>query len=134
VSIFNSVSVTATQDAATMGAGLDVFTELDRADELNTWLRIETMVTRRSPDPSVSGTLAAGQAIDLDAAIRAHTVNPARAMGSDQEIGRIKTGFSADFILPDQNVFEVPAARIRATQVHKTSFAGRCVYDATARS
>jgi predicted amidohydrolase YtcJ len=100
----------------------------------NPWLSIETMVTRRSPDPSVPGTLGADQAIDLDTAIRAHTVNPARAMGLDQEIGRIKTGFSADFILPDQNIFEVPAARIHATQLHQTWFAGRCVYDATARS
>lgn len=38
VSIFNSVGVTATQDAATMGAWLDVFTELDRAGELNAWI------------------------------------------------------------------------------------------------
>jgi predicted amidohydrolase YtcJ len=55
-------------------------------------------------------------------------------MGLDQEIGRIKPGFSADFILPDQNILEVQAARIHATQVHQTWFAGRCVYDATARS
>ena len=38
VSIFNSVGVTATQDAATMGMWLDVFAELDRAGELNAWL------------------------------------------------------------------------------------------------
>jgi predicted amidohydrolase YtcJ len=99
----------------------------------NPWLSIETMVTRRSPDPTVPGTLGINQAIDLDTAIRAHTVNPAQAMGLDQEIGRIKTGFSADFILPDQNIFEVPAAQIHATQVQQTWFAGRCVYDAADR-
>jgi hypothetical protein len=38
VSIFNSVGVTATQDAASMGVWLDVFTELDRAGELNAWI------------------------------------------------------------------------------------------------
>jgi predicted amidohydrolase YtcJ len=38
VSLFNSVGVTATQDAATMGAWLDVFTELDRAGQLNAWI------------------------------------------------------------------------------------------------
>jgi hypothetical protein len=100
----------------------------------NPWLSIETMVTRRNPDPAVPGTLSVDQAVDLDTAIRAHTVNPARAMGLDQEIGRIKTGFSADFILPDQNIFEVPVAQIHATQVRQTWFAGRCVYDGTART
>ena len=31
----------------------------------NPWLSIETMVTRRSPDPAFPGSLAAGQALDL---------------------------------------------------------------------
>ena len=99
----------------------------------NPWLSIETMVTRRNPDPAVPGTLGADQAVELDTAIRAHTLNPARAMGLDQEIGRIKTGFSADFILPDQNILEVPVTQIHATQVRQTWFAGRPVYDTTAR-
>nr|WP_297537386.1 amidohydrolase family protein [Amycolatopsis sp.] len=38
VSIFNSVGVTATQDAATMGAWLDVFVELDQAGALDAWI------------------------------------------------------------------------------------------------
>jgi predicted amidohydrolase YtcJ len=38
VSIFNSAGITATQDAATMGAWLDVFNELDRAGQLNAWV------------------------------------------------------------------------------------------------
>jgi hypothetical protein len=96
----------------------------------NPWLSIETMVTRRNPDTAVPGVLCGDQAIDLASAVRAHTVNPARAMGLGQEIGRIKTGFSADFILPDQDIFEIPVELIHATRVRQSWFGGRLVYDA----
>ncbi|HEX3781215.1 MAG TPA: amidohydrolase family protein [Pseudonocardiaceae bacterium] len=95
----------------------------------NPWLSIETMVTRRNPDTAAPGVLGAEQAIDLADAIRAHTVNPARAIGLGEEISRIKAGFSADFIILDRDIFEVPVIRIHATRVRQTWFAGRRVYD-----
>jgi len=95
------------------------------------WLSIETMVTRRSPDPGTPGTLNAGQALDLATAIDAHTVNPAQAMGLDHEVGRLSPGLSADVIILDQNIFEVPIERVHATRVQQTWFTGRLVHDAT---
>ncbi|WP_366942249.1 amidohydrolase family protein [Amycolatopsis sp.] len=50
-------------------------------------------------------------------------------MGLGQEIGRIKAGFSADFITPDRDIFEIPVEQIHATRVRQTWFAGRRVYD-----
>ncbi|MFC8824133.1 amidohydrolase [Streptomyces sp. NPDC057137] len=97
----------------------------------NPWLSIETMVTRRNPDPSFPGSLAADQALDLDTAIRAHTVNAARAMGLGQWTGRLTPGLSADFVVLDRNLFETPIERIHATQVRQTWFAGRLVHDGT---
>jgi hypothetical protein len=38
VKILNAAGITATQDAATMGAWLDVFGELDRTGQLNAWI------------------------------------------------------------------------------------------------
>ncbi len=38
VKIFNTAGITATQDAATMGAWLDVFNDLDRTNQLNAWI------------------------------------------------------------------------------------------------
>ncbi|HEY1670110.1 MAG TPA: amidohydrolase family protein [Trebonia sp.] len=38
VKIFNAAGITATQDAATMGAWLDVFGDLDRTAQLNAWI------------------------------------------------------------------------------------------------
>jgi hypothetical protein len=96
----------------------------------NPWLSIETMVTRRNPDPNFPGTLAADQALDLPTALAAHTVNPARAMGLYQETGRIEPGLSADFVILDRNLFDTPVERIHDTQVQQTWFAGRLVYDA----
>ncbi|MCU1682020.1 MAG: putative amidohydrolase family protein [Amycolatopsis sp.] len=89
------------------------------------------MVTRRSPDPGVPGTLNAGQALDLAAAIEAHTVNPAQAMRLDHEVGRLSPGLSADVIILDRNLFEVLIEQVHATRVQRTWFAGRLVHDAT---
>jgi hypothetical protein len=38
VKILNAAGITATQDAATMGAWLDVFNDLDRTGQLNAWV------------------------------------------------------------------------------------------------
>jgi hypothetical protein len=99
--------------------------------EPNPWLSIETMVTRRNPDPAFPGTLAADQALDLDTAIRAHTINPAKAMGMAGEIGRLAPGMSVDFIVLDHNLFDIPVDEIHTTRVQQTFFAGRLVHDAT---
>ncbi|TCC49568.1 amidohydrolase [Kribbella pittospori] len=94
----------------------------------NPWLSIETMVTRRSPDPEFPGSLAADQALDLETAIRAHSVNGAQAMGLAQQTGQLSPGMSADFIVLDRNLFDTPVEHIHATQVRQTWFAGRRVH------
>jgi predicted amidohydrolase YtcJ len=96
----------------------------------NPWLSIETMVTRRSPDPAFPGVLGADQALDLTTAIEAHTVNPAQAMGLAQETGRLSTGLSADFVVLDRNLFDIPVEQVHATRVRQTWFAGRLVHEA----
>jgi hypothetical protein len=95
----------------------------------NPWLSIQTMITRRSPDPAFPGALGADQAVGLDTAIRAHTVNPAQAMGLASETGRLSAGMSADFIILNHNIFDVPVAQIHTTRVQQTWFAGRLVHD-----
>jgi len=89
------------------------------------------MVTRRSPDPAFPGALGAGQALSLDAAIAAHTVNAAKAAGLSQVTGRLSPGMSADFIVLDQDLFAVPVDQIHATRVRQTWFGGRLVHDET---
>lgn len=93
------------------------------------WLSIETMVTRRNPDPAFPGVLNADQAVDLPTALRAHTVNPAYAMGLAAHTGALRVGLSADFIAIDQHLFNVPVGQIHHTRVRQTWFAGQLVYD-----
>lgn len=97
----------------------------------NPWLSIEAAVTRRNPDPAFAGTLAPDQALDLTTAIAAHTVNAAQAMGLAGETGRLSTGMSADFIVLDRNLFDIPQNEIHATRVRQTWFAGRLVHEAS---
>ncbi|MGQ4511674.1 amidohydrolase family protein [Streptomyces sp. DW26H14] len=94
----------------------------------NPWLSIETMVTRRNPDSAFPGELAPAQAIDLTTALAAHTVGAVEAMGLSHETGRLKPGMSADFIILDRALFDIPVQEIHATQVLQTWFAGRQVH------
>ncbi|MBP0461885.1 amidohydrolase [Streptomyces montanisoli] len=94
----------------------------------NPWLGIETMVTRRNPDPTFPGDLAHDQALDLTTAVAAHTVVAAEALGLSHETGRLRPGLSADFIVLDRPLFDIPVDEIHATQVVQTWFAGRRVH------
>jgi hypothetical protein len=94
------------------------------------WLSMETMVTRRAADPAFPGTLAPAQALSLETAVAAHTVNAARAAGLADVTGRLSPGLSADFIILDRNLFTVPVDQIHATRVRETWFSGRVVHEA----
>lgn len=54
VSIFNAAGITATQDAATTGAWLDVFRALDKAGQLNAWV-VGSMPARAFTEPGPAG-------------------------------------------------------------------------------
>lgn len=90
----------------------------------NPWLSIETMITRRNPDPAFPGVLAADQALDLPTALAAHTVNPARAMGLHQETGRIEPGLSAIRLTIVGRSVHAAQNNARSNQVTRTGFEG----------
>ncbi|MBP3042981.1 amidohydrolase [Arthrobacter jiangjiafuii] len=96
------------------------------------WTGLETMITRRNPDPEVPGDLNGGQALDIRQAVAAFTRHPAAAMGLQDTVGMLRTGLSADFIVLDRNIFEEDPSTIHATQVLQTYFEGRVVHDAAA--
>ena len=93
------------------------------------WHGIEGMVTRQNPSGAFPGvSLWPEQAIDLASAIEIYTLNAAIAMGIGGETGSLQPGKSADIIVLDQNVFDIPANRIAATRVLTTYFEGRAVF------
>ncbi|MDN3481261.1 amidohydrolase [Arthrobacter sp. APC 3897] len=97
------------------------------------WTGLETMITRRNPDPAVAGTLNSAQALDVRQAVAAFTRHPAAAMGLQDRTGMLAPGLSADFIVLDRNIFTVDPGQIHAVQVQETWFEGRLVHDAAGK-
>ena len=58
-----------------------------------------------------------------------HVTNGAEAMGISDETRSLEAGKSADFIVIDQNLFEVPVERIHKTRVLNTWFRGEPVFE-----
>jgi predicted amidohydrolase YtcJ len=94
------------------------------------WHGIEGMVTRRNPAGDFPGaSLWPEQALDLVTVIEIYTVNAARAAGLGHVTGSIEVGKSAELIVLDQALFDIPAERIAETNVEMTFFEGRKVYE-----
>ena len=100
--------------------------------EPNPWPGVEAMITRSDPSGRQNTTLWPEQAIDLASAIEILTRNGAAAMYLEQVSGSIEVGKSADMIVLDRNLFEIPAEQIGETQVLRTVLEGRVVYSAEA--
>jgi predicted amidohydrolase YtcJ len=49
-------------------------------------------------------------------------------LNREEKTGSIETGKSADMIVLDRNLFEIPAENIGGTQVVRTIFEGNTVY------
>ena len=96
----------------------------------NPWPGVEALLTRQDPyleDPQE--TKWAEQAVDLEAAIEIVTINGARALKVEDVAGSIEVGKSADLIVLDRHLFEIPASDIADTQVLITIFEGNTVYE-----
>jgi predicted amidohydrolase YtcJ len=94
------------------------------------WQGIEGMVTRKNPSGDFPGvSLWAEQALDLSTVLEIYTINAARAIGLEQTIGSIEIGKSADMIVLDRAIFDVPSDQIADTSVEITIFEGRKVYE-----
>jgi predicted amidohydrolase YtcJ len=94
----------------------------------NPWLGIEGLVTRADPDGVFPGTLWAEQALTVDEAIAVYTTASSTAMGLGAVTGSLEPGKSADFIVLNQNPWEVSPTDLAETHAVETWFAGQCVY------
>ncbi|RMF21003.1 MAG: hypothetical protein D6760_10380 [Deltaproteobacteria bacterium] len=83
-------------------------------------------VTRKGSDGNTWGP---GERVSLDLALRAVTIEAARSLGLEQEIGSIRTGKKADFTILDEDPYEVDPNRLKDIGVWGTVFEGR-VYPA----
>jgi predicted amidohydrolase YtcJ len=99
------------------------------------WNGMEGLVTRENPSGDFAGeALWPEQALDVATVLEIFTINSARVMGLDGTIGSLEIGKSADFIVLDRNVLEVPSHDIADTKVLQTWFEGRLVHEREAGS
>jgi predicted amidohydrolase YtcJ len=77
------------------------------------------------------GVLNADERIDRETMLYAYTLNAARTIGLEKQIGSLSPGKQADFIVLDRDVFSVDNKALHDTQVLQTWFAGREVYAPT---
>lgn len=68
------------------------------------------------------------QNITLEEAIEAYTIHSAYVMRQENVVGSLEVGKEADFILLNQNLFDVDKSRISSTKVLETYLRGRRVY------
>ena len=74
------------------------------------------------------GVLDANQDMPRLAMLYAYTINAARAMNQEANIGSIEPGKAADFVLVDRDVLTVPAEQMRDPRFLWTMVAGQRVY------
>ncbi len=71
---------------------------------------------------------------DLDAAVRAYTINAAYLMQQEHLVGSLEVGKRADIIVVDRNLFEIPTSQISQAQVELTMVDGTVVFGEGAES
>lgn len=97
--------------------------------DMNPWPGMEALVTRADPWGGYPGTLAPEQAVTLEEAIELYTLAGARLLGVESRAGTIAAGKSADLIVLDRNLFDVPIEDVSDTTVELTLYAGEIVHE-----
>ena len=92
------------------------------------WYGMEATVTRGIPGKPDVPKMSREQALTVEEAIVAYTINTAWSLLLDDETGSIEEGKSADFIILNHNLFEIPVTDIHKTEVQKTLFKGEIAY------
>lgn len=84
--------------------------------DLNPFVGLQNAVTR---DP---------QALSLEEAVKAYTLNAAYVMRQEEKVGSIEVGKEADFIILDRNIFDIDPEQIAKTKVDETYLRGELIY------
>ena len=95
------------------------------ARRVSPFIGIETSMTRRGMGEAAAPALPpADAAISLEQALAGYTVNGAAQLGREEELGAIKAGFLADFIVLPRDPFETDVRRIHKIVPAATIVAG----------
>jgi predicted amidohydrolase YtcJ len=98
--------------------------------EMEPLIGIYTALTRKGLDGKPAGGWIPEQTIDLETAIRGYTINGAYANFVEQNRGSITPGKYADFVMISDDLFKIPADKIKDARAVWTVVGGREVYRA----
>lgn len=96
--------------------------------EMEPLIGIYTSLTRKGLDGKPEGGWIPEQTIDVETAIRGYTINGAYANFVEQNRGSITKGKYADLVLISENLFKVPAEKIKDVKVEWTMVGGKQVW------
>ncbi len=86
-------------------------------------------MTRRTLDRAHPGGWVPEQKISLEEALRAYTSHAAFASFEENVKGTLATGFVADFVVLDRDLFTIPPEEIREVEVRMTVVGGQVVFE-----
>ncbi len=98
--------------------------------EMEPLIGIYTALTRKGLDGKPEGGWVPEQTIDLETAIRAYTINGAYANFVEQNRGSIIPGKYADLVIVSDDLFKIPADKIKDAKVVWTMVGGKEVWKA----
>jgi len=106
-------------------------------EDMNPWVGIETMITRKNPDPDYkcppnsvlqpSCTFGYSERISLNDALRIYTIDNAVSLNLGKETGSLDVGKYADLVVLDKDSFSTVSS-ISKAKVLMTLFKGKVVY------
>ncbi|RUO51168.1 amidohydrolase [Pseudidiomarina halophila] len=106
-----------------VAAGSDFPVELS-----NPFFGVHAAVTRQDRDNQPQGGWYAHEAMTREQALRAFTLDAAYASGQEQQLGSLEPGKWADFIVLDQDPFDVASDKLWRADVLATYVAGEAVF------
>lgn len=96
--------------------------------EMEPMIGIYTALTRKGLDGKPEGGWVPEQTIDLETALRGYTINGAYANFVEQNRGSITPGKYADLVMLSDDLFKIPADKIKDVQVEWTMVGGKEVW------
>jgi len=99
------------------------------------FINTETLVTRRAPGAAAKDPiLGSDSKASLEQVLYAYTMGGAYSMFMEEEIGSLRPGKRANFIVLDRNLFEIPENQIHEAIVLQTWFEGKKVYEGSEKN
>lgn len=97
-------------------------------EDLNPFSCIYAAVTRQQKDGNPEGGFFSEEKVSVEDAIDCYTYESAYMQNMEDRLGRIKSGYLADFLVLDRDIFTIDPKEIKNIQVLETYIDGKLVY------